>query len=101
VVVPAPCWPYRAKVASWSRPAAHDPHGPSCRAGTSTLPVVSCRPWVVPKRRVVGRAAGPWAICTPMLAKGIRVGVHCPWISHLLFSDDCLLFTHASERGGQ
>jgi hypothetical protein len=30
------------------------------------------------------------------LAKRIRVGVHCPWISHLLFADDCLFFTHAS-----
>lgn len=34
-------------------------------------------------------------------AKGMRVGIHCPWISHLLFADDCLLFTQASERGGQ
>ena len=23
------------------------------------------------------------------LSKGIRVGIHCPWISHLLFADDC------------
>jgi hypothetical protein len=35
------------------------------------------------------------------LAKGVRVGVHAPWISHLLFADDCLLFTQASQRGGQ
>jgi len=35
------------------------------------------------------------------LARGVRVGVHSPWISHLLFADDCLLFTQASERGSQ
>jgi len=35
------------------------------------------------------------------LARGVRVGVHSPWISHLLFADDCLIFTQASERGGQ
>lgn len=27
------------------------------------------------------------------LAKGIRVGIHAPWVSHLLFADDCLVFT--------
>ena len=35
------------------------------------------------------------------LARGVRVGIHSPWISHLLFADDCLIFTQASERGGQ
>lgn len=35
------------------------------------------------------------------LAKGIRVGIHAPWVSHLLFADDCLLFTQATTRGGQ
>ncbi|CAN6335306.1 unnamed protein product, partial [Urochloa humidicola] len=35
------------------------------------------------------------------LAKGIRVGVHAPWVSHLLFADDCLLFTRASARAGR
>jgi ribonuclease HI len=35
------------------------------------------------------------------LAKGVRVGIHAPWVSHLLFADDCLVFTQASERGGQ
>jgi hypothetical protein len=35
------------------------------------------------------------------LAKGVRVGVHAPWVSHLLFADDCLVFTQASERAGQ
>jgi hypothetical protein len=59
-----PCRPCRAKAVSWARPAAHDPHGPSCRAGTGTLPVVPYRPWAVPKGRAVGRAAGPWAVCT-------------------------------------
>jgi hypothetical protein len=34
------------------------------------------------------------------LAKGVRVGVHAPWVSHLLFADDYLVFTQASERGG-
>ena len=33
------------------------------------------------------------------LARGIRVGIHAPWISHLLFADDCLIFTHASVDG--
>jgi hypothetical protein len=33
------------------------------------------------------------------LSKGIRVGIHAPWISHLLFADDCLVFTQASDRG--
>jgi len=35
------------------------------------------------------------------LAKGIRVGIHTPWISHLLFADDCLIFTQASGRGAE
>jgi hypothetical protein len=35
------------------------------------------------------------------LSKGIRVGIHTPWVSHLLFADDCLIFTQATERGGQ
>lgn len=34
------------------------------------------------------------------LSKGIRVGIRAPWVSHLLFADDCLVFTQASERGG-
>jgi hypothetical protein len=34
------------------------------------------------------------------LAKGIRVGIYAPWVSHLLFADDCLLFTQASSRAG-
>ena len=29
------------------------------------------------------------------LARGVRVGVHSSWISHLLFADDCLMFTQA------
>jgi hypothetical protein len=33
------------------------------------------------------------------LAKGIRVGLHVPRISHLLFADGCLMFTQASDRG--
>jgi hypothetical protein len=35
------------------------------------------------------------------LAKGVWVGVHAPWVSYLLFADDCLVFTQASERAGQ
>ena len=31
--------------------------------------------------------------------KGIRVGIHAPWISHLLFADDCIVFSEASRRG--
>jgi hypothetical protein len=33
------------------------------------------------------------------LAKGIRVGLHVPRISHLLFADGCLIFTQASDHG--
>jgi hypothetical protein len=61
-----PCRPCRAKAVSWARSAAHDPHGPSCRAGTGTLSAVPCRPWAVPKGRAVGRAAYPWAVYTPI-----------------------------------
>jgi hypothetical protein len=31
--------------------------------------------------------------------RGIRISQHAPWISHLLFKDDCLIFTQASKRG--
>lgn len=27
------------------------------------------------------------------------MGVHAPWISHLMFADDCFSFTQASTRG--
>lgn len=33
------------------------------------------------------------------LSKGVRVGVHSPWIPHLLFADDCIIFSEASQRG--
>jgi hypothetical protein len=33
------------------------------------------------------------------LSRGIRVGIHAPWISHLLFADDCIIFTQASGKG--
>lgn len=31
------------------------------------------------------------------LSRGIRVSCHAPWISHLLFDDDCLIFTQANK----
>ena len=30
---------------------------------------------------------------------GVRVSRKAPWISHLLFADDCLVFTQASKNG--
>ena len=33
------------------------------------------------------------------LSRGVRVGIHAPWISHLLFADDCIVFSEASQRG--
>ncbi|XP_071683496.1 uncharacterized protein [Lolium perenne] len=33
------------------------------------------------------------------LSRGVRVGIHCPWISHLLFADDCMVFTQATTDG--
>jgi len=33
------------------------------------------------------------------LCRGIKVGMHAPWISHLLFADDCVIFTQASAIG--
>jgi hypothetical protein len=29
----------------------------------------------------------------------VRVGIHAPWISHLLFANDCIIFSVASRRG--
>jgi hypothetical protein len=31
--------------------------------------------------------------------KGVRVSIHSPWILHLLFVDDCIIFSKASQRG--
>lgn len=33
------------------------------------------------------------------LSRGVRVSVHAPWISHLLFVDDCIVFSKASQGG--
>lgn len=33
------------------------------------------------------------------LFRGVRVGIHSPWISHLLFADDSFVFLEASQRG--
>lgn len=33
------------------------------------------------------------------LSKGVRIGIHAPWISHLFFADDCIIFTQASGKG--
>jgi hypothetical protein len=30
----------------------------------------------------------------------VRVGVHSPWISHLLFADDCIIFFRSIAEGG-
>lgn len=38
-------------------------------------------------------------IGTGYLSRGIRVDIHAPWISHLLFADDCIVFTQAFEEG--
>ena len=35
------------------------------------------------------------------VSRGVRVSRHAPWISHLLFADDCLIFTQASKRGAE
>jgi hypothetical protein len=32
------------------------------------------------------------------LSRGIRVGIHAPWISHLLFADDSIVFNQANQR---
>jgi hypothetical protein len=40
------------------------------------------------------KAKGP-----QFLSRGIRVSCQAPWISHLLFADDCLIFTQANRRG--
>lgn len=33
------------------------------------------------------------------LSRGVRLGIHAPRISHLLFADDCIIFSEASHRG--
>ena len=33
------------------------------------------------------------------LKKVIRVGILAPWVSHLLFAHDSIIFTHASQEG--
>ena len=34
------------------------------------------------------------------LSRGVRVGIHSPWILHLLFADDSIVFSEASQGGG-
>jgi len=33
------------------------------------------------------------------ISRGVRVGIHSPWILHLLFVDDCMVFSEASQEG--
>jgi hypothetical protein len=33
------------------------------------------------------------------ISRGVRVSRYAPWISHLLFADDCLVFTQATKKG--
>lgn len=33
------------------------------------------------------------------ISKGISVSLHAPWISHMLFADDYLIFTQATKQG--
>lgn len=33
------------------------------------------------------------------LSRGVHVGIHAPWVSHLLLADDCIVFSEASQRG--
>ena len=33
------------------------------------------------------------------LSRGVHVGIHAPWVSQLLFVDDCIIFSEASQRG--
>lgn len=40
------------------------------------------------------RSIGPQYV-----SRGVRVSRNAPWMSHLLFTDDCLIFTQASKRG--
>lgn len=42
------------------------------------------------------RSIGPLYV-----SRGVRVSRNAPWISHLLFADDCLVFTQATERGAE
>jgi hypothetical protein len=35
------------------------------------------------------------------LSRGVRVGIHAPWVSHLLFADDCIIFSQASAAGSE
>jgi hypothetical protein len=35
------------------------------------------------------------------LSRGARVGVHAPWVSHLLYADDCIIFSQALAAGSE
>jgi len=39
-------------------------------------------------------------LCSEGLSCLLRsIGIHAPWISHLLYTDDCIVFSEASQRG--
>lgn len=33
------------------------------------------------------------------ISRGVTVGIHSPWTSHLFFVDDCIVFSEASQEG--
>lgn len=35
------------------------------------------------------------------ISRGVRVGVHAPWISHLLFADDCFCLHQSLAKGSR
>lgn len=35
------------------------------------------------------------------ISRGVRVSRHAPWVSHLLFADDCMIFTQGTRSAEQ